>query len=144
MKKIEIVTNVVNGRLKRNRSRITDAIKSFEGKTISITLKLNRKQRSNNQNNYYWGVIVMIWQNILKEEWGDQYSKEETHEFLKYNCNYIEKVNTDTGEVIRMSKSTIDNSTSEQEEFHTNCRNLAFEMFNTEIPLPSEQIKIEL
>ena len=144
MKKVEITTSVVNGNLKRNRHSLKEAIKAFEGKTITISLKLFRKSRSSEQNRYYWGVVIPIWQNILKEEWGEFNSKEETHEFLKYNCNYSEKVIEDTGEIIRLSKSTTTNTTTDQEEFHLKARRLALEMFNVDIPEPNEQINLEV
>lgn len=144
MKKIEITSSVVGGRLYRNRKRLAEAIASFEGKTINIIVKVSRKRRSDAQNGYYWAVIVVIWQKIFYEEWGEHYSKAETHEFLKFNCNYYEKVNERTGEIIRISKSTCDNSTVDQEMFHDNARKLAFEMFSVEIPLPNEQINLEI
>src|SRR5680860_984296 len=101
MKKIEIITSIVNGKIKRNAKTVIDAFKSFEGKNLTLILKPLRNTRSVNQNAYYWGVVIPIWQNIFKTEWGEFYSKEETHEFLKYNCNYLEKVNENTGECIR-------------------------------------------
>ena len=142
MKKVEIITDVHSGTLKRNRNLIKKVIGMFEGKTILITFQINRKRRSNNQNAYYWGVIIPIWQNILITEWGEPYSIQETHEFLKYNCNYTEKVNEATGEVLRASKSTQDNSTTDQEMFHLKARQLAQEMFNVPIPEPGEQLLI--
>lgn len=144
MKKIEITTSIVNGKIKRNSKLVIDAFKSFEGKNLTLILKPLRNTRSVNQNAYYWGVVIPIWQNIFKTEWGEFYSKEETHEFLKYNCNYLEKVNENTGECIRFSKSTTQNSTTEQEEFHLKARQLAEQMFSVVIPLPNEQIKIEV
>ena len=144
MKKIEITTSIINGKIKRNAKTVIDAFKAFEGKNITLILMPLKKQRSISQNAYYWGVVIPIWQNILKTEWGEFYSKEETHEFLKYNCNFVERVNTDTGEIIRISKSTTQNSTTDQEEFHLKCRQLAEEMFNVMIPLPNEQIQINL
>ena len=144
MKKIEITTSIVNGKIKRNAKTVIDAFKAFEGKNLTLILMPLKKQRSVSQNAYYWGVVIPIWQNILKTEWGEFYSKEETHDFLKYNCNFVEKVNTDTGEIIRLSKSTTQNSTTDQEEFHLKCRQLAEEMFNVMIPLPNEQIQINL
>ena len=144
MKKIEITTSIVNGKIKRNAKTVIDAFKAFEGKNLTLILMPLKKQRSVSQNAYYWGVVIPIWQNILKTEWGEFYSKEETHEFLKYNCNFLEKVNTDTGEIIRLSKSTTQNTTSDQEDFHLKCRQLAEEMFSVIIPLPNEQIKIEI
>ena len=143
MKSVEIITDVKNGNLSRNRNIIKKAISNFEGKTITITIKLSKKTRSNNQNSYYWGVILPIWKDILFNEWGEIFSTDETHEFLKFNCNYIEKVNEATGEVVRVSKSTKDNSTTDQEMFHLNARQLALEMFNVEIPEPNEQLTIK-
>ena len=144
MKKAEIITDVNNGTLRRNRNLIKKVIGMFEGKTILITIQQHRKRRSNNQNSYYFGIIVTLWQNILLTEWGEHYSKEETHEFLKYNANYTEKVNESTGEIIRVSKSTQTNTTTDQEIFHDRCRKLALEMFNIEIPLPNTEIELEL
>ena len=144
MKKFEIITSIVNGKIKRNAKTVISAFKSFEGKNLILILKPLRKTRSISQNAYYWGVVIPIWQNILQSEWGEFYSKEETHEFLKYNCNYVEKVNMGTGEIIRLSKSTTQNSTTDQEEFHLKCRQLAEEMFSVIIALPNEQILIEL
>lgn len=144
MKKIEIFSSVENFKLKRNRNRLSQAIKSFEGKDISITIKVKRKNRSNSQNAYYFGVIIPIWQDLLLNQWGEFYGIQETHEFLKFNCNYIEKVNKETGEILRVSKSTTDNTTTDQEVFHEKTRRLAFEMFECEIPLPGEQIEITI
>lgn len=143
MKQFEIITDIKNGSFSRNINRIREAIASFNGKTVTLTIKVNSKERSVKQNRYYWGVIVVIWTKLIQDEWGDFYSSKETHEFLKYNCNYEEK-HTDTGEYVRMSKSTKENSTVDQEEFHEKCRRLALDMFNCEIPLPEEQIKIQL
>ena len=51
--KIEIRSSVINGNLKRNREQIKQAIASFEGKEIIITIDKAKKTRSNNQNNFY-------------------------------------------------------------------------------------------
>ena len=144
MKSFEIITNVKDGNFSRNINRIREAIRSYEGKTITLSIKLARKERSLNQNNYYWAVIVKIWQKLIEDEWGEFFSSKEVHEFLKYNCNYIEHVDEETGEILRVSKSTKENSTTEQEEFHHRARQLAYTMFGTVIPLPNEQIEIEL
>lgn len=144
MKSFEIITDVKNGSFSRNQVRIREAIASYEGKTLTLSLKVSRKERSLSQNNYYWAVIVVIWKKLIQTEWGEFFSSPETHEFLKYNCNYIEKFSEETGEILRYSKSTTENSTVEQEEFHMECRELAKRMFNCEIPLPNEQIKVDL
>jgi len=143
VKKVELISNVINGKLKRNLKLFWNVIKSFEGKTILITIKVFRKTRSLNQNAYYWGVIVAIWQQIIKDHWGEFYSIKEVNEFLKYHCNFEEKVIEQTGDILRLAKSSTTNTTTEQEEFHEKARRLALDNFNTVIPLPNEQIEFE-
>lgn len=142
MKKIEIYTNIEGGIMKRNRPLIIKALKAFEGVNITLTIQKTGKKRSVEQNSYYWAVIVPFWKQIFLDEWGDCYSTDATHEFLKYNCNYIEKVNEKTGEIMRISKSTTENTTVEQELMCKRARDLAHEMFSITIPLPDTQINI--
>lgn len=77
------------------------------------------------------------------EEWVEIWSIEKTHEYLKMECNYSEKVNEDTGQITRVPRSTTENSTTDQEDYHTKCRVLALEFFNTEIPLPNEDLELK-
>jgi len=134
---------LINGRLS-NSVMLKDNLSHFQDKTLTITVEEWKPKRSNQQNNYYWGVIVPIWKNLLKEEWGEIRSIKDTHEFLKYNCNYTEIVKEDTGEVLKLAKSTTRNNTKDQETFHERCRQLAYEMFNVQIPLPNENSTLEL
>jgi len=144
MRKIEITTSVANGILNKNRNRIVEAVKSFEGKEVVITIQVKRKKRSNPQNAYYWGVIVPIFQKGIKDNWGENFSIKETHEHLKYRFNSKEKLNKDTGEIINIPKSTTDNSTEDQERYCNDIREFVREWFNVVIPLPNEQIIIEI
>lgn len=139
-----ITTEVKNGKLTRNRKMIMDVIASFEGKVITITIQKKRKQRSNPQNKYYWGLIVPIWRNLLLNEWGEVHTNESTHEFLKMNFGYNERVDESTGEIFRSPRSTTENSTVEMEEYHETLRQKAMEMFGAVIPLPNEQIELSL
>jgi len=144
MKQFEIITEIRNGSFSRNINRIREAIASFNGKTVTLIIKVNNKERSVQQNRYYFGVVVVIWRKLIQDEWGEFFSAQETHEFLKYNCNFLEKANRETGEFVRVSKSTKENTTVDQEEFHERCRRLAMDIFSCEIPLPNEQIKVKL
>ena len=139
-----ITTEVKNSKLTRNRKLIMDVIASFEGKVIEITIQKKRKQRSNPQNRFYWGVIIPIWRNLLLNEWGEVHTNESTHEFLKMNFGYNERVDESTGEIFRSPRSTTENSTVEMEEYHEVLRQKAFEMFEAVIPLPNEQIELSL
>jgi hypothetical protein len=138
----KITTKVENGKLVRNRKLIIDVLKSFEGKEIDITIQKHRKKRSTPQNRFYWGCIVPIWKDILKNEWGEIHTSESTHEFLKMNFGYNEKVNEETGEIFRTPRSTTENTTTEMEEYHQVLRDKAFELFGVIIPLPNEQIEL--
>ena len=144
MKQFEAITTIEDGAFKRNSNRIREALRALNGKKVELTLKVIRKERSLSQNGYYWAVIVPIWTKLIEKEWGEFFNSKETHEFLKYNCNYEEKYVEETGEIFRAAKSTKENSTVEQEEFHSKARQLALTNFNVDIPLPEEQVKIKL
>ena len=140
MKKVTVISQVVNGTLQRNRTTLIRAINSFEGKTVEITIRRATNKRSNNQNAYYWGVIIPIIQEALYDAWGEVRGKEFVHELLKANCGYKEIVNESSGEIVRVPKSTTENTTTEQEVYHDACRLFAKDMFNVEIPLPNEEL----
>lgn len=142
-KKIEIITQAKDGKLTQNRDLIEDAVKVYDGKQVKLTIGLCYKKRSTPQNAYYFGVIVEHWKKIIREEWGEIWSKDEVHHFLKSNLNYEELVDEGTGMIIRKPKSTTENSTYSQEEYHKACRDLAWQMFEYKIPLPNEDLKAE-
>lgn len=133
----------MNGNLQRNKAKIQQAIKSFDGKEIEIIIKRKRKSRSNPQNAYYFGVIIPITQRAINDEWGEIWSIQKTHEFLKNMFLYEERTNHDTSEIIKIPKSTTENSTLEQEMYHTQIRNFLLEWFNVDIPLPNEHINFD-
>ena len=142
MKKITITTDIVNGQIKRNRNLVLEAIKSFEGKTIILTIERQTKKRTNNQNAYYHGVLIPILKNAIKDSWGEVWSSERCHEFCKMQFNFTEKVNEETGEIVRLPKSTTENTTTAMEEYHSEIRNFIKEWFGADCPLPNEKITL--
>ena len=142
--KIQIKSLVQNGLLKRNRTLIIDTINSFEGKEILITFEKPKNKRSNQQNNYLWAVLYPITQQAIKNEWGEVWNIEKVHEFYKIQFNVIEKVNEDTGQIIKLPKSTTENTTTQQEEYHLQIREFLQEWFNIIAPLPNENLTLEL
>lgn len=144
MKKITITSSVENGNLKRNRKLIRDSIETFEGKDIIVTFERKKSVRRNPQNRYYFGVVVVLMQEAIRTEWGEVWSREQVHELLKSRFLYTEKVNEDTAEIIKLPKSTTECSVSEFEDYMTECREFALEWFNTTIPLPNEDLQLEL
>jgi hypothetical protein len=142
MKAVEIITEVKNGNFKRNRNEILNAIKQFEGKTIMFKLSILSKKRSLEQNSYYWGVIIPITKNTIYENWGEVWSIQKTHDYLKKEFLFYEKVNLKTGEIKRTPKGTTENTTTEQEVYYSEIREFLKEWFNVECPLPNEKLKI--
>lgn len=142
--KVEIRTNVDGGKFKRNLPLILDAIREFEGKEIILSIQRAGKKRSNPQNAYYWGVIILLSSKIISESWGEVWTSERTHEFFKAHFLFDEKYNDETGQIVKIPKSTTENTTTQQEEYHENIRQFIFEWFNINLPLPNDEILLEL
>lgn len=143
MKSISINTRIEDGKFKRNKTLIKQAVKSFEGKEVEITIKRKYKQRSTPQNAFYWGVIIPMFQELISEAWGEMKSVEETHEILKCQCNYEEKTNPTTGEVIKIPKSTTGLTTTGWLEYERKMKQFALDFFNAILPEPNEQLTIK-
>lgn len=152
MQKFNIKTSVNKGKIIEHQNLLNDALTVFEGKEILITVERFYKKRSNKQNRYYWGVIIEHWKNIIRQEWGEIWTIDEVHDFLKANLNFQVFVDEGTGElavnpvtneVIKKPKSTKENTTYSQEEYHKSCRDLAFEMFGYIIPEPEPNEDLE-
>lgn len=142
--KIEILTSVSNNVFKRNRNLILEAIKSFNGKEVIVSFDKPKKKRSNPQNNYYWGVLVPLTQKAILDTWDEVWSITKTHEYLKENFCYRERVNEQTGQVIKTPKSTTENTTTEMEVYHLEIRKHLLEWFDVDAPEPNENITLKL
>lgn len=143
MQKITIKTNVDNGILKRNRNLIIDAINSFEGKDVLITLEKPKKKRSNPQNAFYYGVVIPIVQNALRDA-GYVMTNEATHDLIK--LKFLKEViltNEETGEVVERVKSTTELSTSQFMDFVAEIRQFTNEYFGVDIPEPNENLTLK-
>lgn len=100
-------------------------VRSLEG-DVTLTIKRRRKDRSNEQNKYYWGVVVKI----LGDSFG--YLPEEMHEALKLKFLLVED------RPLKTVKSTAGLSTVEFEDLMTKIRMWAQTEHNIYIPLPNE------
>jgi hypothetical protein len=105
-------------------------ISSLEGKAVVVNIKEPRSQRSKNQNDYYFGVVV----EILAEHTG--YSREEMHEVLK--AKFLSETKELAGQSITFSRSTTSLSTVEFEEYLVRIREWASASLECFIPLPNE------
>jgi len=98
----------------------------LEGKRVELTVGKVKNRRSNNQNDYYWGVVV----EILADYWG--YLPMEAHEAIKW-----ELLRREDGPVPTV-RSTADLNTAEFEIFLDRARIWALTEFEVKIPLPNE------
>lgn len=136
-----ICSKVENGKLIRNRKQLNDVVGSFEGKEILITVEKAKKQRSNQQNRYYWGACLPLVQQGLKEATGELRSVESIHYniLLKMFAPVNEIVNTQTGEVITESISSSEMGTVQFMEYIQEIQKWAAEFLGIDIPSPNEE-----
>jgi hypothetical protein len=115
-----------------------------KAKSLRVELVVRKlyKKRSNEQNRYYWGVIVNDFVTGFTEITGQEITPQEAHELLKTNCNGIELNNQITGEILKVGKSTTQLSTVEMEEYFDRCRIFNLEYFGITTLLPGEQAEI--
>jgi len=59
--------------------------KDFKGKDLLLKVSIHRKNRSNRQNRYIWGVVVPTVQAWFKETAGESYEREEIYTWLRTN-----------------------------------------------------------
>ncbi len=140
----EIRSEVKNGTLTRNTNLIKDAIQTFEGKQIVIKIEKAKKKRSTQQNRFYYGVIIPIVQNCLKEA-GHIMTNESTHDLIK--LKFLKEalfVNEETGEVIERIKSTTELSTSQFMDLLAEINNFTFEYFGVTLPSPNDDLTLNL
>lgn len=103
-------------------------LRSLDGKWIWLTVERFSKQRSLNQNRYYWGVVI----NILKDEIG--YTKNEMHDALRRHFLTVEE----EGKILPTVKSTTELDTMGFEEYLQEVREWADTEMDIVIPLPNE------
>jgi hypothetical protein len=140
--KLKALGSIENGKLLLyNRNEFSEILKTWKDCSIELTLRSTTKGRSTQQNRYYWGCVLPIVKDALKEQHGLVYSSEDLHEFLKIKLNSVEIHNQD-GVVERMPMSTTELSTMEFEEYTENVRRWANDLLGVTIPLPNEQTEM--
>ena len=101
-------------------------IASFNGKEIELIISAKKKNRSNSQNKYYWGVCLAL----ISEYTG--YSENEAHDAMRmlFLVNRENKIPT--------LKSTTKLSTVEFEKYLSDIRMFASNELGCYIPEPNE------
>lgn len=138
--KIEIITSILSNKFKRNRNLVLKAIQHFEGKDVMITFSKPKKSRSNNQNAYYWGVVINLIQEGLHDATGELRSSNDIHYniLLPLFAPINEIVNNDTGEVLNERITSSGMTTTQFMEYILEIQKWAAEFLCIDIPSPNE------
>lgn len=136
--KLTYYSNVTNGKLQRNvGQQIAADLSHWEGKRVEITIQKLSSKRSLQQNRLWWLYVT-----ILSKELG--YNKEELHEVLKFKFLKRERVIEKTGEVFEYIESTTKLNKSDFADMVSDLIRWASQDLGIVLPLPGEQIEVEL
>ena len=138
-------TPIFSGFVDRDTGKLTildyvkESIKRYcitlKGKEVDIIIRKHRKNRTNDQNSYYWGVVIPI----LAEYFGYD-NAEDLHADLKLKFNPIES-KIDPGKMIGGSTakmSTVEFMAAEDSYVEKICRWAAME-YSIFIPPPKRK-----
>jgi len=107
------------------------AFHCHEGRRVSFCPKRIVKRRSDNQNRFYWGVVVPKIADYMGER-----DHEEVHAYLKAHFNYKDIFVED--KKYRVAKSTTKLSTQEFEDYIERVKEFAAKEMGLYIPNPNE------
>lgn len=105
-------------------------LESLSGE-VEVTVRRRRRLRSKRENDYYWAVVV----ELVAEEMG--VFPAQAHEKMKADL-LRKQVQTRSGRMIEVIRSTTELSTVEMEDYLEKCRRWAALELNVYIPLPNE------
>jgi hypothetical protein len=143
--KLEYYSDIKDGNLQTNiRKLIAEQLPRFNGKRVTITIEKAKKQRSDPQNRFYWGVIIKEQQQCFLERWGELFDAEQVHDWNKANIWYEERINEQSGEVFKIPGSSKKQSTFQFEERLEKLRQFFWNSFDWKLSLPNEQKDLSL
>ena len=110
--------------------RVANHLNLLNGQKVEVVIRKLRSQRSNNQNNYYWGIIIESLYHYLEDT---GHTREEIHEICKFK--FLRKYSEDDFEFVR---STASLNTTEFEKYLEDVRRWSA-LLGCYIPNPNEQ-----
>ena len=116
---------------KKASEAIREELLMLQGKKVTITIEKYSNRRTNQQNAYYWGVVLKV----LSEHTG--YTLDEMHEYLKTKFLGTKKI-VIAGEEIERGLTTTKLTTTDYMGFIAEIQRWASEKLDCYIPDPEE------
>lgn len=139
--KTQIFVHITHNQI-TNKQVIRRAFEELQDGRYLVSIE-NGKNRTSPQNRYYWGCILPIVKDGLREAgYREVKTNEDAHEVLKYLFLKKRIPNEETGEVIELLGTTTKLSTVEFNEYIDQIIQWAAEYLNIQIPLPNEQLQM--
>lgn len=124
-----------------NKSVVRSAFNVSPGRYLLKLTKSNR--RSLPQNAFYWGVCVpTVKQGLRDAGYNDIKTNEDAHEVIKHLFLKKQIPNINDGNVIEITGSTAELTTTEFMELIAEVQQWASEFLNCVIPDPGQQVEI--
>lgn len=127
---------------------VRQLVASLEGANVEVMLRKRRSYRSLSQNAYYWGVVVAMIAEHMRNHGvtgrvGGPIKDEECHDLLRAKFLTVSVlVNPDTGECMDATKSTTELTKSEFGDYLAAVKAWALDIFELDIPDPNEQLTL--
>jgi len=125
----------------RDKIKVKKLLSKISDKDLAINISIYKKNRSNRQNRYLWGVIVPIVKNFILETEGKVLNKDETYYYIQSEVlgnrpNIVNIMGTDV--ICIGGKRFSDMNTSEFNEAVEMIIQY-FAMLELDIPYPNEE-----
>ncbi len=140
---LEFSVLVSGGQLSdQTAKQIASAIRSFDGKRVTVTIREQKRRRSTQANAYYWSCVIPPIVTMFREA-GNMVDADDVHLFLKLRVGKLAQVFvTPDGEVIKSLGSTAKLSVSEFQDYIARIKAWAAE-HGVLIPDPNEPLNHE-
>lgn len=135
-----VIIKIEAGKITANRTALAKMLQCSKDGRHEVIIKRIGK-RSNNQNRYYWGVVVAMIKDRLIEL-GNDVNSMNVHDFLKDRFNSKE-IFTSNGTVIgTVGDTTASISTTDFMNYLDKCKEFAATVLEIYIPDPNEQSEL--
>lgn len=130
---------VSDGRVKFDDRKLFDLdIKQFEGIRFQMVISKENKRRSNQQNKFYWSVILPCAVQGFRDAGHDGITIDDAHRFFKerFLTEGVEIASPKTGEIITINKTTTVLSTTGMMDYTDQIARFCAEFLGVVIPEP--------